>query len=128
MKNTLPYKLYHYCTLPGGGNYSTQISSLFVLIIVQLFVLLTRKVIAGLKNKKSPVFKINLCFNSVKGIVGTKFDNFYSGNFSTKISKTQAQESISIIDFGAAITTLHGGRSDLRFKEVTSHLSCVNQL
>ena len=128
MKNTIRIKAYRYCIQTGGGDYSTQILSFIVLISIQLFVLARRKAIIRLKNKKSPLFKINLCFNSTKEIVGTKFDNFYSGNFSTRISKTQAQEDISIIDLRSAISALHRGKLGLRLNDVTSHLSCVNQL
>jgi hypothetical protein len=128
MKNTLRIKAYHYCIQTGGGDSSTQILSFVALISIQLFVLVTRKAIDRLKNKKPPLFKINLCSNSSKEIVGIKFDNFYTGNFSTGISKTQAQEDISIIDLRSAISALHRGKYGLRLKDVTSHLSCVNQL
>jgi hypothetical protein len=128
MKNTLWIKAYRYCNQTGGGDYSTQILSFFVLISIQLFVLVTRKASGRSKNKKSPLFKINLCSTSAKEIVGIKFDNFYSGNFSTGISKTQAQEEISVIGLRSAISALQGGKYGLRLKDVTSHLSCVNQL
>ena len=95
MKNTLRIKAYRYCIQTGGGDYSTQILSFVVLISIQLFVLASRKATIRLKNKKSPQFKINLCSNSLKEIVGIKFDNFYLEIFQQEFPKHKLRKTLA---------------------------------
>ncbi len=84
-----------------------------------------------LENSDMP--KINIYPNPSNGVVGIKFVNTYSGKFLIQISNTQGQTvSNSEVEangesFGY-VTTLQSGMYWLRLIDVTSHLSCVNQL
>jgi hypothetical protein len=84
-----------------------------------------------LENTDKP--KINIFPNPSNGVVGIKFANISSGKFLIQISNTQGQTVFSkeeeIIGDGVRyITTLQRGMYWLRLIDVTSHLSCVNQL
>ena len=76
--------------------------------------------------------KINIYPNPSNGVVGIKFVNINSGKFSVQISNTQGQTVFSneVEANGGLkyITTLQRGMYWLRLIDVTSHLSCVNQL
>ena len=80
----------------------------------------------------SNVLKINIYPNSSNGVVGIKFVNINSGKFLVHISNTQGQTVFSseVESNGGLkyITTLQRGMYWLRLIDVTSHLSCVNQL
>ena len=84
-----------------------------------------------LENTDMP--KINIFPNPSNGVVGIKFANISSGKFLIQISNTQGQTVFSkeeeIIGDGVRyITTLQRGMYWMRLIDVTSHLSCVNQL
>ena len=84
-----------------------------------------------LENTDKP--KINIFPNPSNGVVGIKFANISSGKFLIQISNTQGQTVFSkeeeIIGDGVRyITTLQRGMYWMRLIDVTSHLSCVNQL
>jgi len=83
-----------------------------------------------LENSDAP--KINISPNPSNGVVGIKFVNVYSGKFLVQISNTQGQTVFSneVEASGGLkyITTLPRGMYWLRLIDVTSHLSCVNQL
>jgi type IX secretion system substrate protein len=84
-----------------------------------------------LENTDKP--KINIFPNPSNGVVGIKFANISSGKFLIQISNTQGQTVFSkeeeIIGDGIRyITTLPRGMYWLKLIDVTSHLSCVNQL
>jgi Secretion system C-terminal sorting domain len=83
-----------------------------------------------LENSDAP--KINIYPNPSSGVVGIKFVNIYSGKFLVQISNTQGQTVFSneVEANGGLkyITTLQRGVYWLRLIDVTSHLSCVNQL
>lgn len=84
-----------------------------------------------LENTDKP--KINIFPNPSNGVVGIKFANISSGKFLIQISNTQGQTVFSKEEeiFGDGIryvTTLQRGMYWLRLIDVTSHLSCVNQL
>lgn len=83
-----------------------------------------------LENSDAP--KINIYPNPSSGVVGIKFVNSNSGKFLVQISNTQGQTVYSneVEANGGLkyITTLQRGVYWLRLIDVTSHLSCVNQL
>ena len=83
-----------------------------------------------LANSDAP--KINIYPNPSGGVVGIKFVNLISGKFLVQISNTQGQTVFSneVEANGGLkyITTLQSGVYWLRLIDVTSHLSCVNQL
>jgi hypothetical protein len=83
-----------------------------------------------LENSDAP--KINIYPNPSSGVVGIKFVNSNSGKFLVQISNTQGQTVFSneVEANGGLkyITTLQRGVYWLRLIDVTSHLSCVNQL
>jgi hypothetical protein len=83
-----------------------------------------------LENSDAP--KINIYPNPSNGVVGIKFVNIYTGKFLVQISNTQGQTVFSneVEATGGLkyITTLQRGMYWLRLIDVTSHLSCVNQL
>lgn len=77
--------------------------------------------------------KIKIYPNPSNGLVGIKFDDISSGKFLVEIFNTQGQTVFSreIEVSGNSyrqITTLQRGMYWLRLSDVTSHLSCVNQL
>ena len=77
--------------------------------------------------------KINIYPNPSSGVVGIKFVNIFTGKFLIQIFNTQGQTVFSkeVEIYGDSfrnITTLHRGMYWLRLIDVTSHLSCVNQL
>ena len=84
-----------------------------------------------LENTDKP--KINIFPNPSNGVVGIKFENISSGKFLIQISNTQGQtvfnkeEEING-DGVRYVTTLQKGMYWMRLIDVTSHLSCVNQL
>ncbi|HMG67877.1 MAG TPA: choice-of-anchor E domain-containing protein [Chitinophagaceae bacterium] len=83
-----------------------------------------------LENTNNP--KINIYPNPSNGVVGIKFVNTNAGKFLVNISNTQGQTVFSneIEASGGLmyITTLQKGMYWVRLIDVTSHLSCVNQL
>ena len=84
-----------------------------------------------LENSNQP--KINIYPNPSDGVVGIKFVNTNSGKFIVQISNTQGQTVFSgeLEASGEGVnyvTTLQRGMYWLRLIDVTSHLSCVNQL
>jgi hypothetical protein len=83
-----------------------------------------------LQNSDAP--KINIYPNPSNGVVGIKFVNTSTGKFLVQISNTQGQTVFSneVEANGGLkyITTLQRGMYWLRLIDVTSHLSCVNQL
>ena len=83
-----------------------------------------------LENSDEP--KINIYPNPSNGFVGIKFVNVNSGKFQVQISNTQGQTvfggEIEASDGVRYITTLQSGMYWLRLMDVSSHLSCVNQL
>ncbi|MFI5188152.1 MAG: choice-of-anchor E domain-containing protein [Chitinophagales bacterium] len=83
-----------------------------------------------LENSDAP--KINIYPNPSNGVVGIKFVNVNSGKFLVQISNTQGQtvfsNEVEANDGVKYITTLQRGMYWLRLIDVTSHLSCVNQL
>lgn len=89
--------------------------------------------IRSVELKNSTVPKINIYPNPSSGVVGIKFDNINTGKFLLQILNTQGQTVFSkeIEVSGNSfrqITTLQRGMYWLRLIDVTSHLSCVNQL
>ena len=86
--------------------------------------------ILNLKISNEP--KINIYPNPSNGVVGIKFVNINSGKFQVQISNTQGQTvfggEIEASDGLRYITTLQSGMYWLRLVDVSSHLSCVNQL
>jgi len=88
-------------------------------------------ILVKLKNSDEP--KINIYPNPINYVVGIKFVNIFTGKFLIQISNTQGQTVFSkeVQIYGERfrfIATLQGGMYWLRLIEVTSHLSCVNQL
>jgi hypothetical protein len=84
-----------------------------------------------LENSEEP--KINVFPNPSDGVVGIKFVNINTGKFLVQISNTQGQTVFSgeVEANGGGlkyIATLQRGTYWLRLIDVTSHLSCVNQL
>jgi len=83
-----------------------------------------------LENSNEP--KINIYPNPSSGVVGIKFVNVTTGKFLVQISNTQGQTVFSNeVEANSGlkyITTLQRGVYWLRLIDVTSHLSCVNQL
>jgi len=83
-----------------------------------------------LENSDAP--KINIYPNPSDGVVGIKFVNVITGKFLVQISNTQGQTVFSNeVEANGGIkyvTTLPRGMYWLRLIDVTSHLSCVNQL
>jgi len=77
--------------------------------------------------KNSGESKINIHRDRSKNVVGIKFVNIFSGKFFFQISNTQGQTVFSK-ELDVSVTTLQRGMYWLRLIEVTSHLSCVNQL
>jgi len=83
--------------------------------------------------EKTNELKINIFPNPSNGVVGIKFVNNYTGKFLIQISNAQGQTVYSkeeevFSDGFRYITTLQRGIYWLRLIDVTSHLSCVNQL
>jgi hypothetical protein len=67
---------------------------------------------------------INIYPNPSKGIVGIKFDNISTGKFIIQIYREMEVSGNSY----RQITSLHQGTYWMKITDVTSHLSCVNQL
>lgn len=88
--------------------------------------------VRSIELENSNVPKINIYPNPSSGVVGIKFVNIYSGKFLVQISNTQGQTVFSSeVEANGGlkyITTLQRGMYWLRLIDVTSHLSCVNQL
>ena len=83
--------------------------------------------------ENSNVPKINIYPNPSNGVVGIKFVNINTGKFLIQISNTQGQTVFgSEVEANGEnyryVTTLQRGTYWLRLIDVTSHLSCVNQL
>jgi hypothetical protein len=83
--------------------------------------------------ENSNVPKINIYPNPSNGVVGIKFVNINTGKFLIQISNTQGQTVFSNeVEANGEnyryVTTLQRGMYWLRLIDVTSHLSCVNQL
>ncbi len=81
----------------------------------------------SIRPKNSGESKINTPRAQRKNIVGIKFVNIFSGKFLFQISNTQGQ-TVFGKELDVSVTTLQRGMYWLRLIEVTSHLSCVNQL
>jgi hypothetical protein len=81
----------------------------------------------SIRPKNSGESKINIHRDRCKNVVGIKFVNIFSGKFLFQISNTQGQ-TVFGKELDVSVTTLQRGTYWLRLIEVTSHLSCVNQL
>ena len=116
-----------YTATDGSGNYYFRIKQVYS----SGYVRFTDIKSIELENTDKP--KINIFPNPSNGVVGIKFANISSGKFLIQISNTQGQTVFSkeeeIMGDGVRyITTLQRGMYWLRLIDVTSHLSCVNQL
>ena len=116
-----------YTATAGSGDYYFRVKQVYS----SGFVRFTDVKSIELENTDKP--KINIFPNPSNGVVGIKFANISSGKFLIQISNTQGQTVFSkeeeIIGDGVRyITTLQRGMYWLRLIDVTSHLSCVNQL
>jgi hypothetical protein len=116
-----------YTATDGDGDYYFRIKQVYS----SGYVRFTDIKSIALQNTDKP--KINIFPNPSNGVVGIKFANISSGKFLIQISNTQGQTVFSkeeeIIGDGVRyITTLQRGMYWLRLIDVTSHLSCVNQL
>jgi len=116
-----------YTAKDGSGNYYFRVKQVYS----SGYVRFTDIKAIELENTDKP--KINIFPNPSNGVVGIKFANISSGKFLIQISNTQGQTVFSkeeeIIGDGVRyITTLQRGMYWLRLIDVTSHLSCVNQL
>ena len=120
------YKFFYTATA-GNGDYYFRVKQVYS----SGFVRFTDIKSIDLENTDKP--KINIFPNPSNGVVGIKFANISSGKFLIQISNTQGQTVFSkeeeIVGDGVRyITTLQRGMYWLRLIDVTSHLSCVNQL
>jgi len=120
------YKFFYTATA-GNGDYYFRVKQVYS----SGFVRFTDVKSIELENTDKP--KINIFPNPSNGVVGIKFANISSGKFLIQISNTQGQTVFSkeeeIVGDGVRyITTLQRGMYWLRLIDVTSHLSCVNQL
>ena len=85
-------------------------------------------------NLESAVFpKFSINPNPTNGIVGIKFDNNQGGKMIIQVFNTHGQKVVQkeVVVSGSSyqqIVTLQSGVYWLRLTDVTSHLSCVNQL
>jgi hypothetical protein len=116
-----------YTATDGSGNYYFRVKQVYS----SGYVRFTDIKSIELENTDKP--KINIFPNPSNGVVGIKFANVSSGKFLIQISNTQGQTVFSkeeeIMGDGVRyITTLQRGMYWLRLIDVTSHLSCVNQL
>jgi hypothetical protein len=116
-----------YTATGGNGEYYFRIKQVYA----SGYVRFTDIKSIQLENTDKP--KINIFPNPSNGVVGIKFANISSGKFLIQISNTQGQTVFSkeeeIMGDGVRyITTLPRGMYWMRLIEVTSHLSCVNQL
>ena len=120
------YKFFYTATA-GNGDYYFRVKQVYS----SGFVRFTDVKSIELENTDKP--KINIFPNPSNGVVGIKFAKISSGKFLIQISNTQGQTVFSkeeeIVGDGVRyITTLQRGMYWLRLIDVTSHLSCVNQL
>jgi len=116
-----------YKAADGSGNYYFRVKQVYS----SGYVRFTDIKSTELENTDKP--KINIFPNPSNGVVGIKFANISSGKFLIQISNTQGQTVFSKEEeiFGEGvgyITALQRGMYWLRLIDVTSHLSCVNQL
>jgi len=116
-----------YTATEGSGDYYFRVEQLYS----SGYVRFTDIKFIELENTDKP--KINIFPNPSNGVVGIKFANISSGKFLIQISNTQGQTVFSkeeeINGDGVRyVTTLQKGMYWMRLIDVTSHLSCVNQL
>jgi hypothetical protein len=89
--------------------------------------------IKSVELKSSVLPKFNFYPNPSDGIVGIKFDNNFDGKLSVQIFNMQGQAIMNkeIFVSGASycqIATLHRGVYWLKLTDVTTKLTCINQL
>ena len=116
-----------YTATDGSGNYYFRVKQVYS----SGYVRFTDIKSIELENTDKP--KINIFPNPSNGVVGIKFANISSGKFLIQISNPKVRQfsrkEEEIIGDGVRyITTLQRGMYWLRLIDVTSHLSCVNQL
>lgn len=116
-----------YTAQEGGGTYYFRVKQVYSNGYVRF------TDIKSIELENSDKLKINIFPNPSNGVVGIKFANNYSGKFLIKISNAQGQTVFSKEEeiYGGGIryiTTLQKGMYWLKLIDVTSHLSCVNQL